>query len=306
MRAATISSTASAPAARASQTCHGSRTKSLRSTGSAAASRASTRCVHAAAEERLVGEDRDRGRARGLVAPRHVGRGEVLADRPARGRAALVLGDHVHAAGARQGLAERAHRRTPAVTAGCEKPSGRRSCSAATRSRVRARIASRTEAGSGRSLTRGPPARGRAGGAARPSSIAAAAWRTPSRRSFAAARDHEGRGGVQEDDVALAAPARPRAPRARSPRSPAGRPRAAPRAGRREARVLGRDRERPHVVAVQRGDRRGPGERQLVEPAAVDDPRPLRPEPLQAARDEAARARPAARRPPGPPGGRGS
>ena len=59
------------------------------------------------AEVRLLGEDRDRRRAAALVGDHDVRAAPAVADRPRRGRAALVLRDH-RRAGTRQRLRERA------------------------------------------------------------------------------------------------------------------------------------------------------------------------------------------------------
>ncbi len=283
MRAATIRRTASAPAARASQTCQGSRTKSLRSTGSAVARRTSSRCAIrppkngssvrteiAAAPAASYPRATSAGARSSRIVPREGERrlcSAITFSRPGRA---------IAAANGRTGGAWR--------TAGCEsaeRPPLLLRRHALARPREDGVEDGAAVAHARASLTRSSRRR------ARPSSIAAAACAHAVAQVLRPARDQERGGGVEQHDVALRPRRAARARRARSPRSPAGRPRAA-----RRAEPLARPASSGVTVNVRTSPSSssatvgGTGEGQLVEAAAVHDPGPLRPEPLQAARDE--------------------
>ena len=196
----------------------------MRSTGSAVARRTSSRCGHAPAEERLVGEDRDRRGAGLLVAARHVGGPEVLADGAPRGGAPLVLGDHAHLARRGPGPAERAHRGRLGHRGvrGAERPATLLRRDALPRPRED-RVENGGGVADGRSCQGLPRALEQAGGPPVVASRLSPAARR-SFRSFAPARDDQGGGGVQQDDVAPRPRRAARAPRGRSPRSPAASP----------------------------------------------------------------------------------
>ena len=86
-----ISRTASAPAARASQSWYSSSVKSLRSRGTATASRTASSKVEAPLEVLLVGEHRDGGGAVARIRGRQAHRVERRGQDPARGRGLLHL-----------------------------------------------------------------------------------------------------------------------------------------------------------------------------------------------------------------------
>ena len=102
--AATISSTRSAPCARASCTWYGLTMKSLRSTGMSTAARTASRSASDAAETALLGEHADRPRAARCVGLGELGGiGDRRRARPWTGWP-LHLGDHADARLAQRGL----------------------------------------------------------------------------------------------------------------------------------------------------------------------------------------------------------
>ena len=249
--------------------------KSLRRVGSRVAARASCRssrlppknCSSVSTESAAAPAD--------LVGLRHLGRVEVLADDAARGRAPLELGDHVDAARPRRARPRRAAGRWAWA------PPRQRGRAAALRSpllHALARARQRSAPGRRRALMRRDtsPHPLAAGAAARPSSRA---------RAGLAARRRAGppRGRPRPAPRPRSAAPRPaRGPRAavqhlardrrrsRAASPPAQRLR---RAGASRPASSGRDRERPHLAVVERGDRAsGRASESSSRPAAVHDP----------------------------------
>ena len=251
LRAATIRSTASAPTRALRRPGRESTMKSLRRIGSERGRRASREVLDAAAEELLLGEHRERGRAGRLVGLRATcAASEVLAQDAARGRAPLELGDDVDVPARLQRGGE--GRRRAGLRAQGRRGRAGAACAARPRSRAsRTRISRDSHAAA---FTRATPRRTRSQQRAPPGRCrsASAASRDARLEVLHAARDERRRPRCRARRRARARLAVQHRARAMSAFVARVAAREVARAAQAEARVARGDRERAHLAVLGR------------------------------------------------------